>query len=462
MPNASRRLFLNSSITALGSGSLLLGQSSDLPRVQRIPKDPAFEAMQRRLGADLPAFQPQTLFLTWHRDPTTTMVVQWIGVRGETPDTTVFFTDDSRLTLRKDPLALVDPKTKAPTVPWRSVVPKTRYFPRTDFMIFRAELTGLTPGTEHVFKIGKSSPTWRFRTMPAKATDNFSFISGGDCGVNQASIENNRLAARHDPMFAVIGGDLAYDNGRAPEIALAFYRNYATTMVDTRGRLIPMVPCLGNHEVDGGYGTRDKATFFYPLFDGLYPDTGFNTLDFGDYLSLVLLDSGHTSKVEGDQTYWLDKTLAARKERPHVFAVSHVPAYPSNRNPVATVGKDGKTVNGTGENQRKHWVPLYEKHRVPVVLEHHDHTFKRTKPLLDGHQDNNGVLYLGDGSWGRLRMPRQDDQLDVMVKTSDDFHISMHRLEGRERFHLAMDHTGRVMDSCRSGQRRSGVISVGG
>jgi len=462
MRSANRRLFLGTSFTTLGSGSVLLGQAADKVAAPKTSKDAEFEAMQRRLGAELPRFQPQTLFLTWHRDPTTTMVVQWIGTRGETPDTTVFFTDDARLTARKNPLAPVDPKEKPVTAPWRSVVPRARYFPMTDFLVYRAELTGLAPGTEHLFKIGKASPTWRFRTMPAKANDSFSFVSGGDCGVNLACLENNRLAARQDPMFAVIGGDLGYDNGRSAETSLAFIRNYSTTMVDSRGRLIPLVPCIGNHEVDGGYGSRDKATFFYPLFDGLFPETGYNTLDFGDYLSLVLLDTGHTSKVEGAQAAWLDRTLAARKDLPHTIVVNHVPAYPSNRNPVGTIGKDGKTVHGTGENQRKHWVPLFEKHRVPVVLEHHDHTFKRTKPLMGGLQHSNGVLYLGDGSWGRLRIPRADDQLHVMVKTSDDYHISLHKLEGAERFHLAMDHTGRVMDTCGSGQRKAGIVPVSG
>jgi|694.fasta_scaffold04598_14 hypothetical protein len=462
MRSANRRIFLGSSVASLGTGSYLFGQNGSPPKAPYQPKDAATEAILRRLGAELPAFQPQTLFLTWHRDPTTTMVVQWIGVRGETPDTTVFFTDDSRVTTRKDPLAAVDSKAKATIVPWRSVLPQAKYFPMTDFLVYRAELTGLSPGTEHVFKIGKSSPTWRFRTMPRKATDSFSFISGGDCGVNLACLENNRLAARQNPMFAVIGGDLGYDNGRSPEVSLAFLRNYSTTMVDTEGRLVPLVVCIGNHEVNGGYGARDKATFFYPLFDGLFPETGYNRLDFGDYLSLVLLDTGHTSRVEGAQTDWLDRTLAARKDHPHTLVVNHVPAYPSHRNPLAVLGKDGKTVHGTGENQRKHWVPLFDKYRVPVVLEHHDHTFKRTKPLIGGLEHCNGVQYLGDGSWGRLRIPRKDDQLNVLMKTSDDYHISLHRLEGNARFHLAMDHTGKVMDMVQTGQRRAGLVAVGG
>ena len=462
MNQGNRRLFLGSSLVALGSGSFLLGQDKEAKKTIARNRDPINESRNRRLGADLPTFQPGTLFLTWHTDPTTTMVVQWIGTRGETADTTVFFTDDRRVTAFHDPFTPEKSDPKAAPITWRNTAPRARPYPMTDFQVFRAELTGLAPGTEHIFKIGKSSPLYRFRTMPAQATDTFSFISGGDCGVSQACIDNNRIAARHDPMFAVVGGDLGYDNGRSVETSIAFIRNYSATMIDTEGRLIPIIPCLGNHEVNGGYGTRDKATFFYPLFDGLFPDTGYNTLDFGDYLSLVLLDTGHTSRVEGDQADWLDKTLAARKDHPHTIVVNHVPAYPSYRDPIPVLGKDGKTVNGTGENQRKHWVPLFEKHRVPVVLEHHDHTFKRTKALIGGLQNDNGVLYLGDGSWGRLRIPRKDDQLSVMVKTSEDYHISLHQLQGRERFHLALGTTGKVMDAVRSGQRKCGMVTAGG
>jgi hypothetical protein len=37
---------------------------------------------------------------------------------------------------------------------------------------------------------------------------------------------------------------------------------------------------------------------------------------------------------------------------------------------------------------------------VQTVFEHHDHTFKRTKPLLGGLENVNGIRYVGDGLWG--------------------------------------------------------------
>ena len=284
--------------------------------------------------------------------------------------------------------------------------------------------------------------------MPAKATDAIHFISGGDVGVNVHAVANNVQAARQDPMFAVIGGDLGYDNGRSVETSIAFIRNYSKHMIGRDNRLIPMVTCIGNHEVDGGYNKpRAKAPFFYALFDGLYPETGYATLDFGDYLSLVLLDTGHTSKIGGDQADWLEKTLKARVDNPNVFVVNHVPCYPSVR---------GIDSNGTAN--RKYWVPLFEKYRVPVVLEHHDHTFKRTKPLLNGLASDNGVLYLGDGSWGRLRTPHTPEQLSYLAKSSRDYHLSLHRIQGEERFHLALDEFGKVMDVARTGQRKTGLV----
>ncbi|OWK46785.1 purple acid phosphatase family protein [Fimbriiglobus ruber] len=438
----SRRAFFGASLAGIAAGSQLLAADPVPPLPKTLPDDASF--------------QPSTLFLTWHRDPTTTMTVQWVGTRGETTDTTVFYRP--AVAGLAVPIAAAAGNALAANLPWVPQATVAKPYPLSDFKVFRAELSGLKPGTDYQFKIGKESPIYRFRTMPARATDTIHFVSGGDCGVNQHAILNNIQAARQDPMFALIGGDLAYENGKSVATHLSFLKNYSRHMVGKDGRLIPMVACLGNHEVAGGYGTdRTKAPFFYSLFDGLYPDTGYATLDFGDYLSLVLLDTGHTSAIAGDQTDWLDKTLRARKDHPHVLAVNHVPAYPSARKMESTGGKAG-----TGEPNRKHWVPLFEKYRVPVVLEHHDHVFKRTKPLIGGSADKNGVLYLGDGSWGRLRAPQPPEKLTVMAAVNQDYHLTLHRVEGQERFHLAMGEDGRVMDVCRTTQRNIGLVRASG
>lgn len=203
--------------------------------------------------------------------------------------------------------------------------------------VHRVEFVGLTPGTEYLLQVGTAGPTQRFRTMPAKATDTFQWVSGGDCGTGPHAIGTNIIAAKQEPYFALIGGDLGYDNGSSAKTAIQFLQNYSRHMIDPQGRRIPMVTCLGNHEVRGGYkGKRSDATYYLPLFDGLYRDTTYGALDFGDYLSLVLLDTGHVSAIKGEQTDWLASALAARQDRPHLIVANHVPAYPSYRSPAAT------------------------------------------------------------------------------------------------------------------------------
>ena len=86
--------------------------------------------------------------------------------------------------------------------------------------------------------------------------------------------------------------------GGSPDRFLEFLQNYSADLRDDQQRLIPLVGCIGNHEVVGGYEQpRTKAPFFYSVFDGLFPETGYAALDFGQYLSLVLLDTNHTSPI---------------------------------------------------------------------------------------------------------------------------------------------------------------------
>ncbi len=440
MADLSRRIFLGTTLAELAAANLL-AVNATTAAAETAPVKKVSTPVVNQIAQESPD-KPSTLFLTWQRDPTTTMTVQWVGPKNSAVDTQIYY------------LQVDGPKV----MPLQVQPTKVKPYPLGDLYLFRAELTGLRPGSDYFFGIGQQKLSYRFRTAPATATNSIHFISGGDCGVNEHAIANNVQAARQDPLFAIIGGDLAYDDGRNLNTNLGFLQNYSKTMIGRDGRIIPLIAGIGNHEVDGGFDKpRSRAPFFYSLFDGLYPEQGFATLDFGDYLSLVMLDTGHTTKIRGEQTDWLEQTLRSRVDHPNVMVVNHVPCYPSHREAET---KDGKPSTG-GEN-RKHWVPLFEKYRVPVVLEHHEHTFKRTKPLINGLANNNGVLYLGDGSWGKIRPLAPPEKLTHLARASESYHLSLHCLEGNERFHLALDKNGRVMDVSRTGQRTKGLVAVSG
>ena len=376
-----------------------------------------------------PGFEPAALFLTWQRDPTTTMTIQWVGDQKDAADRPILYA--------KHGVSL-----------WHSQTGTARPFPQTDRWIFRTELTGLEPGTDYRFRVGHDSPEHRFRTMPSKATNTIHFVSGGDSGTGQHAVHTNHVAAAQSPLFVVLGGDIAYENGKSAATFYEFLTNYSRDLRDDHGRLIPLLGCLGNHEVRGGYnGSRKDAPFFYSFFDGLFRETGYASLEFGDYLSLIFLDTNHTSPIEGAQTDWLARTLKEREDFPTVFVFNHVPSYPSFRPFKYAIGESG------GEKSRKHWVPLFERYNVDAVFEHHDHTFKRTHPMLDGRVNDNGIVYLGDGSWGKIRRPETPEQRPYLAVTDEAYHLSVHRIEGRQRFHVALSDVGRVVDVCATSKR---------
>jgi acid phosphatase type 7 len=433
MTPANRRAFLRSSAGGLAS-VLFAGHSLSAAEPLEVAPPP-----RAVISAVPTGLKPQdTLFLTWQRDPTTTITVQWVGPEKDAPSTV-------RVT------------TKNGDDGWKTGKVVTKPFGNTVVKVHRCEFTGLTPGTEYLLQIGTSIQTCRFRTMPAKATDTFTWVSGGDCGTGPHAIGTNIIAAKQEPYFALIGGDLGYDNGSSAKTAITFLQNYSKHMIDPKGRLIPMVTCIGNHEVRGGYkGKRSDATYYLPLFDGLYKETTYGALDFGDYLSLVLLDTGHVSEVKGAQADWLDSALAERQDRPHLIVANHVPAYPSYRAPNSTppsgiagaltaLGIKERT-GGTGDDNRKYWCPLFEKYAVDAVLEHHDHTFKRTHPLKGGLRDKYGVPYLGDGSWGQLRPPATPEKRPYLAAVGQAYHMTVHRLEGEQRYHIALEESGKIAD----------------
>src|SRR5213595_1179712 len=150
-----RRHFLGSSIgglAALSFGPALVAQEQKKPK-EKVAKAPP-PVSQDPLAS---------LFLTWQQDPTTTMTIQWVGTA-------------SAADIRVAPLGATD---------WRAGKTATKPFTNTDLIVHRCELTGLKPGTEYKFQIGTTGTDYRFRTMPAKATDTIQWVSGGDAGIDE-------------------------------------------------------------------------------------------------------------------------------------------------------------------------------------------------------------------------------------------------------------------------------------
>lgn len=378
-------------------------------------------------------YDPISVYLTWTKNPHSSMTINWLSPKTDT-ENKVFY----RLLEDADQ-------------PFHELQAYSKQMPEGHpFFIHRIDITSLRPNSSYLFKISQNGRIFKFRTMPENLTTPFKFVEGGDVyHGNMAIVEKmNRQAAKQDPHFAVIGGDIAYaadsSHGIFPE---EFHRwmkwlvLWKNTMVTEDGFLIPILATLGNHETSGGFGkSPTSAPFFYTLFPT--PENQcYQAIDFGNYMSLILLDSGHTHPIDGKQTAWLEGALKDRAEIPYKFAVYHVPAYPSARKYHYEISRI----------IRAHWVPIFDDVFLTAAFEHHDHTYKRTHPLRNGRPHEKGVLYLGDGAWGveKPRVPKRYLPYLARVLSSSHFILVTLNKEGVK--YEAINSKGEVID--RYGQK---------
>jgi hypothetical protein len=136
---------------------------------------------------------------------------------------------------------------------------------------------------------------------------------------------------------------------------------------------------------------------------------------------LVALDS---EQIGPAQVAWLDADLAANR-LPWVIVYLHRPPY--------STGDHG----GDGDVQQ-HFVPLFEKHRVPLVLAGHDHHYERTKPL-------DGVTYVVSGGGGRGT--RAGGKASFTAFSEAVCHFLFVEVEGDRLTGHAIDGVGQEFDS---------------
>lgn len=386
---------------------------------------------------------PLGLILSWTDDPRTTMVVDWH-------------------TKAADANATVQYRRAYSNEDWRSATGQVTDFPHSERKINRVHITGLVADSEYHYRVGEFERVRKFRTMPDNSIDRpVRFASGGDVRHNiQFTNRVNRHIAQYDPDFIVWGGDIAYADGR-DDRAYRWYEvldSVMHTLVTPAGRDIPVIIGIGNHEVLGGYHDRndhERRTHLPPYTQtdvsrsGIAPyyfalaafpgQPGYGALDFGDYLSIVLLDTNHANPIEGEQTRWLEQALRERSDVPHVFPVYHVGAFPSVRSPSGS----------THTAVRELWVPLFEQHNVKVAFENHDHIYKRTYPIRDGKVSNNGVVYIGDGSWGtntREIGRSHEEHAWYLKRAAEVRHAIIATLHGPHQHFLVVNEHGHMID----------------
>ena len=252
-------------------------------------------------------------------------------------------------------------------------------------------LANLTPDTLYAYRVG-GGDTWsewlQFRTAASDFRP-FSLLYFGDA---QNSVRSHfsrvvREGFRVIPSASLIlhAGDLVNqgDGNHDDEWGEWFEAGgFLNGMVAT-------VPVAGNHEyvprkTSAGKPTRGLAPHWSAQFTtpGNGPPGLKDTVYYVSHsgVLIVVLDSFRAIDDESSamlQARWLEEVLSRANAR-WILVSHHHPIF------SVAVGRDNQIL-------RKHWLPMYEKYGVALVLQGHDHTYGRGTNVIEGATLSSGL-----------------------------------------------------------------------
>jgi hypothetical protein len=239
----------------------------------------------------------------------------------------------------------------------------------------RVSVRGLEPDRVYRYAVGDGTSAgwgpWRVvKTAPERGRPlRFFYLGDAQTGLERWGRLLEAAARRHPGMdFLVLAGDLVDRGNERTNWDHFFLR--AATVLDR----LPLMPCVGNHEYLDVGPRLYRAFFELPRNGppGIDPDLAYR-FEAGD-ACFAVLDSTLAvwdPVAARRQAEWLDETFSRTRSRWKI-AIFHHPVYPSHP------WRDMPTL-------REYWVPVFDKHRVDLVLQGHDHSYQRTYPLR-GHR----------------------------------------------------------------------------
>ncbi|MDC0230969.1 fibronectin type III domain-containing protein [Aureispira] len=262
-----------------------------------------------------------------------------------------------------------------------------------------SRLTGLSPNTVYYFIIvddNSISHRFSFKTAPDVPTERLSFIAGGDSRNNRVPRVNaNKLVAKTRTNAVIFGGDMTDTD--IDWQWQDWFDDWQFTIAND-GRITPIVVARGNHEYNNAS--------IHDLFDTPSIDI-YYALTFGGNLYRTYILNSNIA-VNGNQKNWLENDLLSSSHIQWKSAHYHHAMLPH----VSYKNENINLINN--------WAPLFEQYGLDFAVECDIHAVKNTYPIhtsnLNGSQegfirdDQNGVVYIGEGCWGAPLRAIDDDK----------------------------------------------------
>ncbi len=303
----------------------------------------------------------------------------------------------------------------------------------------RATLDSLAPGATYVYQVAEgkqwSAPV-RFKTFSREYQQPLRFAVIGDSG--SGSSHQWAVARRLDawrPDFVLHVGDVIYEDGAEEGYGSRYVAPYARMI----GR-VPVYPVLGNHDCRTGLGAP-LLRFFGLNEPGKAPSRWYERRMGG--VQLLACDSNVALHTGSAQYQWLESRLAVAGKRWRIVYFHH-PLYSGG-------------VHGGSDILRRHLQPLFDRYRVQLVFQGHDHHYERSQPLRGGTPHPAGTTFIvtgGAGAWLRPVKP-----MPFTARALSAYHFVGAKLEGERLSGSVVDADGLVRDTF--SVSRDGVTGVG-
>ncbi|MEB2775592.1 metallophosphoesterase family protein [Algoriphagus sp. D3-2-R+10] len=313
----------------------------------------------------LPTEFPDRVVLTWSDDPMTTQSVTW-RTSADVNDSKAQFILAPNTPIYLDSVETIEAKTEFLEVD--SV--QANYHSVT--------FQNLQSGTTYAYRVGNEG-TWsewfQFTTAPEKDTP-FSFIYFGDAQNNLKSQWSRIIRQAYSNLpkaaFMLHAGDLINSTQSDSEWG---EWNYAGSFINA---MIPSIATPGNHEYDSeedGTLVLDyhwKKQFIFPE-NG--PEEFSETVYYIDYSDVRIISLNSQEIVVNEnsmatQKTWLEKVLSENPKKWTIITFHH-PIYSSG------TGRDNKEFRET-------FKPIFDKYKIDLVLQGHDHSYGRGRNLPSG------------------------------------------------------------------------------
>jgi hypothetical protein len=234
------------------------------------------------------------------------------------------------------------------------------------------EFEALVPSTKYAYRVGDGRhwTEWFHFSTGSDQPEPFSFIYFGDAQNELKSLWSRviREAFTDAPRarFLLHAGDLVNNCSRDAEWGEWFQAG------GWLNAMIPSVATPGNHEYQrtGITTTSSLTNFWRPQFS--LPENGppglAETAYYMDFQGVRIV-SLNSNEKQAEQAAWLDALLRDNPCR-WTIVTCHHPIYSSAKS------RDNAKL-------RSQWQPIFDKHRVDLVLQGHDHTYARSG-MVDG------------------------------------------------------------------------------